>query len=161
MAAVAGAQAPELAQQYSQRIGGALQELSTIVTQFDADAARNGLSREEALQRYAQSADSFFQDRGRSMRAILDRFASLTTQAARLREASPVSRPLAMIEGYDEQLLRGAWGEFRPAVPVTMDALAWAAVAFGIGALAISGPAGASRGGGRKVRRVRSRRAAA
>ena len=35
-------QAPEFAQQYRQRLGGAVDELARIITQFDEDSARSG-----------------------------------------------------------------------------------------------------------------------
>ena len=41
-------QAPEFAQQYRQRLGGALDELTAIVQRFDQDAARAGLDRRRA-----------------------------------------------------------------------------------------------------------------
>ncbi|MBR7518809.1 DUF2937 family protein, partial [Mycobacterium tuberculosis] len=39
-------QAPEFAQQYRQRLGGAVDELQTIIARFSADAARLGLQPE-------------------------------------------------------------------------------------------------------------------
>ena len=44
---LAASQAPELAQQYRQRLGGALDEITQVVADFDADAAQNGLRRDE------------------------------------------------------------------------------------------------------------------
>jgi len=49
MGAAFFAQAPEFAQQYRQRLGGAVEELRRVVVQFDADAAQYGLSRSEAM----------------------------------------------------------------------------------------------------------------
>ena len=48
-------QAPEFAQQYRQRIGGALQELNAVVADFDKDAAASDMTREQALTRYSRS----------------------------------------------------------------------------------------------------------
>ena len=42
--ALIGAQGPEFSQQYRQRLGGALDELSRIVAEFDADAARQAIT---------------------------------------------------------------------------------------------------------------------
>jgi hypothetical protein len=39
-----GSQGPEFAQQYRQRIGGALDELKHIVAEFDAETARERLT---------------------------------------------------------------------------------------------------------------------
>ena len=62
--AIACSQFPEYAQQYEQRLGGAVDELRIIVADFDADARKFGLSREEALGRYAASPDPFIMARG-------------------------------------------------------------------------------------------------
>jgi hypothetical protein len=43
IAGLVGSQGPEFAQQYRQRIGGALDELKRIVADFDDEAAREGL----------------------------------------------------------------------------------------------------------------------
>ena len=37
LAGLIGSQAPEFAQQYRQRLGGALEELNRIVSEFDAE----------------------------------------------------------------------------------------------------------------------------
>jgi len=50
-------QFPEYAQQYEQRLGGAVDELRIIVDDFDADARKFGLTRPEALQHYATSPE--------------------------------------------------------------------------------------------------------
>ena len=42
-------QAPEIAQQYRQRLGGAVDELRRIVLRFDEDSARSGFDRAGAL----------------------------------------------------------------------------------------------------------------
>src|SRR5688572_1167100 len=57
-------QFPEFAQQYRQRLGGAVDELLRVVADFDADASRNQLTREAALQTYGRSGEPFLQDRG-------------------------------------------------------------------------------------------------
>ncbi len=52
VAVVCGAvtsQAPEFSQQYRQRLNGAQDELRQVIEAFDADAANNNLSRENAI----------------------------------------------------------------------------------------------------------------
>ena len=60
-------QAPEFAQQYRQRIGGAIDELRIIVDDFTKQAADHHLDRQQALDVYARSPDDFLRDRGLSM----------------------------------------------------------------------------------------------
>ena len=49
IAGLIGSQGPEFAQQYRQRIGGALDELRRIVAEFDAEAASEGLTPSEGV----------------------------------------------------------------------------------------------------------------
>lgn len=132
--AVTVSQAPELTQQYRQRLAGALDELGRVVAEFDADAARNGMTRSEALDTYELANVQLFRDQGRSMRRTIERFEELREQSRRLSEAPPLLRPLAVAVRADPRLLEGAWRDFEPAVPVTPNGLAWTAVGFGLGA---------------------------
>jgi len=52
-------QAPEFSQQYKQRLGGAINELATVVRQFDEDATSQGLTRQEALDTLQTSQEEF------------------------------------------------------------------------------------------------------
>ena len=45
LAGLIGSQGPEFAQQYRQRLGGALEELNRIVSEFDAEVQRQNLTR--------------------------------------------------------------------------------------------------------------------
>ena len=67
-------QAPEFAQQYRQRIGGAVDELKTVVVDFDKDAANSQLSRSRALNKLTSSSEQFARDRGQSMTKTIGRF---------------------------------------------------------------------------------------
>ena len=130
-----GSQFPEFAQQYRQRLGGALDELRQIVADFDADAAKNGLTREEALATYGRSPEPFLRDRGVTMASVMRRFESLSEQRAKLELASPLTRPIVVLRSPDERVMEGAWADFEPAVPVTNAGIVWAAaglLTFGI-----------------------------
>ena len=50
-------QAPEFAQQYRQRIGGAVDELRIVVADFDRDAATSQMTRDEALDELTGSGE--------------------------------------------------------------------------------------------------------
>jgi hypothetical protein len=144
-AAVASGQAPEFAQQYRQRLGGAIDETRVIVEQFDADASRNGLERNDALQRYMLSPDAFLRDRGVSMGVVLERFHALNEQAYRLASWPEFARPLALVRGYDRQVFEGTWRDFEPAVPVSAHGFVWTGAGFLAGALLVGGFARAAR----------------
>ena len=68
LAGLIGSQAPEFAQQYRQRLGGALEELNRIVSEFDAEVQRQNLSRAEALKRLEDNSDPLARERGEDMR---------------------------------------------------------------------------------------------
>ena len=57
LAGLIGSQGPEFAQQYRQRLGGAIDELNRIVANFDAEAQRENLTPAEGLSRLDQNAD--------------------------------------------------------------------------------------------------------
>lgn len=119
------AQFPEYAQQYEQRLGGAVDELRIIVDDFDRGAASFGLSREDALLRYALSPDDFIVDRGLSMRQILVRYDKLSADLAQLQQAGPIQRAQLLPSYLDSDVGARALENFQPGVPATGEALAW------------------------------------
>ncbi len=123
-------QAPEFAQQYRQRIGGAIDELRIIVDDFTKQAADHHLDRQQALDAYARSADDFLRDRGVSMRGTLERYERLVTQQSDLGSAAPVAKPFVLMRNADEGILANTWRDFVPGVPVSFAGLVWAAVGF-------------------------------
>ena len=132
-----GSQFPEFAQQYRQRLGGALDELRQVVADFDADAAQNGLTRAAALATYGRSPEPFLRDRGVTMAGVMRRFESLSEQRAKLELASPLTRPVVVLRAPDERVIKGAWADFELDVPVTNAGIVWAAAGaatFGLAA---------------------------
>lgn len=130
------AQAPEFAQQYRQRLGGALDELRAVTADFERDAARSNLSRGAALGRMNMSTDDFVRDRGLSMSRTVARFERLERQAAALEAAPPLLRPVAVLRQPDGPVLRAAWSAFEPAVPLTAAGLTWGSIGAVLFALA-------------------------
>ncbi|GAB4363501.1 MAG: hypothetical protein Kow0026_28060 [Oricola sp.] len=139
-------QAPEFAQQYRQRLGGALQELQVIVADFDADARRSDLSRAEALAAYRASADEFLRDRGVSIARTISRYESLQRQAARFAAWPEAAQPALLVGESDAELIAGAWADFRPGVPVTVTGAVWAIIGCLLGLLLVQGGRAAGRG---------------
>ena len=127
---LAGAQFPEFAQQYRQRLGGALEEVGHIVADFDADVERGRLTRAQALEAFDRSGEAFLRDRGISTRSTLARYDRLFEQKVRLEAAPPLLRPVVVLNRPDMTVIRGAWSDFEPAMPVTPAAFVWAAVGF-------------------------------
>ncbi len=131
--AAGASQAPEFAQQYAQRLGGAVDELGRIVAQFDADARRNGLSREDGLLKLESSSDRFAADRGAAQRRLIQRFEKLEAQKAGMSAPDVLSRVAAMVRSYDAEIGGGAMRDFRPAVPLTLEGLFFGLIGFVVG----------------------------
>jgi hypothetical protein len=132
---IAFSQFPEYAQQYEQRLGGAVDELRTIVADFDRDATRFGLSRPDALKRYEVSPDDFLVARGVSMERTLARYAELSAMLADLQNATPVQRVAHLGDYLDTDIGQRALENFQPAVPVTVEGVAWGLGGWVIGYL--------------------------
>ncbi|MEH3119419.1 MAG: DUF2937 family protein [Methylorubrum populi] len=124
LAAVVAAQAPEFAQQYTQRLGGALDELRRAIASLDADAQATGHSRDEALALLRTNPDAFVARRGASARADVERLKSLEAQKQALdAAASPLGRLAVIARDPDMSIARAAYRDYRPAVPTTTDGL--------------------------------------
>lgn len=118
---VAGSQFPEFSQQYLQRLGGQFDALSQVAADFDASAAKAGLTRDAAL---AQIKGSTFQDAHRQdMEHMFTRLNRITADLALLRAAGPLERMALPQRFRDVETLRAVWADFRPAVPVTSDGM--------------------------------------
>jgi hypothetical protein len=121
LGAALASQAPEFQQQYAQRIGGAVDELKTIVEQFDIDARRNGTDRNGGLSRLQGSSDGFVKARGLAMQQTVQRYERLTAQQTAMRAPDVITRVGSLVMDYDPQVAAGAWKAFRPAVPLTLE----------------------------------------
>jgi len=128
---VIASQAPEFAQQYRQRLGGALDELTSIVEQFSSEAKSAGLETKDAIAHDLLAIGLQSRDRGRSMEQTFARHARLDDQQKRMREAGPFARLIVLAETYDPRIAQRAWGDFEPAVPTTPEGF----VTAGAGAL--------------------------
>jgi hypothetical protein len=156
MALLAGiffSQAPEFAQQYRQRIGGALDELKIIISEFDAQANHNGFDRQAALNIYALSPETFLRKQGESMRRTFDRYEMLAEQQRQLTLAPALARPFVVMRKPDSTTFANAWRDFTPALPVDLAGLTWAACGLFCGWLVAALAGAARRGAVRSVRR--------
>ncbi|HXT09744.1 MAG TPA: DUF2937 family protein [Roseiarcus sp.] len=128
-----GAQAPEFAQQYRQRLAGAVDELSRVVSTFDAEARDKSLTPDAAIARLKQNADPLARERGRDMADDKTRLHHLREALAAFTDAAPVKRLFAVAETFDASTARRAWGDFEPAVPTTAEGfiVALASAVFG------------------------------
>jgi hypothetical protein len=97
------AQAPEFAQQYAQRLGGAADELRRAIATLESDARASGTTRDGA---------------------DIARLARLSAQQQALASAtSPLGRTVAVIRDPDLAIASATFREYQPAVPTTADGL--------------------------------------
>ena len=123
-------QAPEFAQQYRQRLGGAIDELQASVSAFDSDSRASGLSHDEGVARLESSADAFVRLRGARVAQETARLARLKRQAADLNGGLPLAKIFTLAVDADQQVARGAFDDFQPALSLTADGAASAAIGF-------------------------------
>ncbi|MFC4174743.1 DUF2937 family protein [Microvirga sp. GCM10011540] len=123
-------QGPEYSQQYRQRLGGAVDELRQVVTRFDADAAASGETRDSAILRLRNNADSFVTRQGAAMQGNVERLDRLEAHRQAMIEAGPFSRIALMVRNGDRDLMEATYRDFEPAVPVTEEGILSAAAGF-------------------------------
>lgn len=131
--ALAGSQLPEFAQQYRQRLGGAIDELDRMIAEFDSEAARQSLTREQGVDRLKANVDELAQQRGAAIESDVGRAARLTRQQEAFKTGGPLTRLASLIENFDPATAGQAIRDYEPAVPITFEAFAVAGVALLIG----------------------------
>ena len=131
-------QFPEYAQQYTQRLGGAVDELRVITEDFDRAATAGGLDRNQALERYNASNDDFLAGRGTSMTATFQRFEQLSATLSEIEGASAVERFQSLPAYLDSDVGQRTLQNFKPAVPVTIEGVLYAGAGFVLGYLLLS-----------------------
>lgn len=125
-------QLPEFAQQYRQRLGGAIDEINRFLEDFDTDARANAMNRAQAIARMKSDSDRLIKSRADRIANYELRQVRLTRQQADFREAGSFSRLAVFARDFDSELARNAWSDFEPAAPLTSEG----AAAAGAGALA-------------------------
>ena len=145
-------QAPEFAQQYRQRLGGAVEELRRVVADFDADAGRSSMSREQALSEMKAAETPFVRDRGASMSSTITRYETLENQLGEIDAASQLVRPLLVLKSLDRQIVEDAWRVFEPAVPLTIAGGIWGGAGLMLGFVSMWGGTWLARKGRARLR---------
>lgn len=123
-------QLPEFAQQYRQRLGGAVDELQRIVQQFDEDSLRSGYDRAAALRVMSANPERLIRDQAGRMNDTLSRYARLREQEEAFRSGGPFVRLVSFVQNFDRPLVERTYDAFEPAVPVTAEGVLLAGGGF-------------------------------
>lgn len=135
--AFGAAQFPAYSQQYLQRLGGAVDALSQVVSDFDASAAAEGLSRAEALDQLRGTA--FVERRRADMVRTFERHARLRADHAVLQGQGPFMRAYHAARLTDAEVARRAWQSFQPTLPLSVATAVFAAGGFLLTVVVIAG----------------------
>jgi Protein of unknown function (DUF2937) len=128
--AFGASQLPEFAQQYRQRLGGALDELTAIVQRFDQDAARLNLDREQGIARLRAAPDAFSRQRAEAEADTLRRYEKLKLHREVMANSGPFLRMTTVFTEGDRELVDRTLTDFEPALPATTEGAALAAGGF-------------------------------
>lgn len=126
--AVLFSQIPEFIQQYLQRLGGHLDEARRQLGRFQEIAAKASLTADQLIERSRDSAEPTMVQFGQLMRDTVSRVDALAAAEAGIRNASIFSRPLVFLHHLDLSIAHATWTVFKPAVPTTIEGLAYAGV---------------------------------
>ena len=124
-------QFPEYSQQYVQRMGGALDELTTVVADFDISAKASGHTRDQALS--AMTGSDFLIARQSDMTHTFIRFETLFADYFYLKNSNAFQRLTYVARMRDGEVAKGTAKDFKPAVPLTTDGLGTAGIGFLLG----------------------------
>lgn len=131
-------QFPEYSQQYIQRLGGAVDELSRFMEDFDTDAAKFDMSREAALVDLAQGGQMGAARAGTMVKTI-ERHARFSSDLKQLQGLGPFSRARYAARFTDSELASRVWENYKPAMPVTFEGAVFAGIGFLSGLALLSG----------------------
>ncbi|GBU16572.1 MULTISPECIES: DUF2937 family protein [Methylobacterium] len=131
---IVAAQAPEFAQQYAQRLGGAVDELRRQIASLDSDARATGNTRDGAVERLRTNPDALVARRGEAARGDIERLARLESQQGALSQAAgPLGRVVAIARDPDLPLAGATYRDYAPAVPTTTDGIVAGLLGFLLG----------------------------
>jgi hypothetical protein len=133
LAALLASQLPEFTQQYSQRLGGAIDELTRVVQRFDKDSVAVGENRQGALDRLGRSDEELARRQSTAMSANIERLDALQAQQAEMAVAGPFRRIEAFLSDPDPAVAKATWNSFEPGVPVTGEGIATGGAGFLVG----------------------------
>lgn len=162
LAAIVGAgfasQFPEFYQQYLQRLGGRLDQALVQEARIFEAAQGQGLSVPDYVQRFLDSGDPVFRAEGQLLQETLKDAETLRAALVELVNASPLARPFTFAENVDSGLFQATLEAYVPAMPVSVEGFAYAAIGMLLGLLTLATAEKGGKSAARRWKRHRARR---
>ena len=130
LAGVVTSQLPEFAQQYRQRLGGAIDELQRFMDNFDQDVKSRSLTRAQGIETLMRNPDPLVAQRAHRLRETETRLAKLKDQNETMKDAGSFRRIAVMVNMFDPFIARRTYQFHEPAVPLNMEGLVTALAGF-------------------------------
>jgi hypothetical protein len=126
-------QFPEFFQQYTQRLGGRLDEVAAQVTALEQRAAEAGKDVPGYLRGFLLHRDVDVRREGMHLRSLVERRATLADAYEALTGADSLWRGPRFVEHLDWEVTYATLTVYRPAVPVTAESAVYTGTGFGAG----------------------------
>lgn len=124
--AVTFSQAPEFFQQYLQRLGGHLDEARLQLARYEQVARETGVSLQGLIDTARAQTAAPVARLGDVIEQTRTRVEDLAAAESALREAATWERPFVFLRVVDVDIAARVGEVFKPAVPVTLEGLAYA-----------------------------------
>jgi hypothetical protein len=138
-------QVPEFMQQYRQRLGGATDEMTSVVRHFDEDSRRSGYERNAALELMARNSESLIRDQALRMKENIQRLNRLNSQQAAFANGVSLESVAAFAINYDKPLFDKTLESYVLAIPLTIAGFTFSIVGWVLSYLGLMGLASAFR----------------
>ena len=128
-------QFPEFFQQYTQRLGGRLDEVTRQVAALEKRAAEAGKDLPTYLARLLENPDADVRREGQVLAALPVREASLREAYEALAGTGRGWRAKSFVQHFDWDVARTTAEAYAPAMPVTAESAVYAGAGFGAGSV--------------------------
>jgi hypothetical protein len=126
-------QFPEYFQQYTQRLGGRLDEINLQVKNLDTRAADAKLNRFQYIRRFMGNSDTVVQGEGQSLGRLLGRQIKFKQAYDALQTSTPIWRAARFAAHFDPDIGIPTFEAYRPAIPLTVEGGAYSGSGFFLG----------------------------
>jgi hypothetical protein len=114
-------QFPEFFQQYTQRLGGRLDEVNLQVANVDKRAAAESMTRYDYVRHFMKNSDGVIRREGDNLADILGRQIALARAYNALHKSAPLWRAAVFSEHFDPDIAFPTFDAYRPAIPLTAE----------------------------------------